>query len=373
MSNNNAHEESRTNRTDTSATAIEVPLAKIKPSRFNLRPIDWAIVAILVKSIGQLGMLEPILVRSQGEDYEIVFGNHRYEACKQLGLPTILSYIRNLTDEDAFILAESENLHRNQFLNPIREGQGFKMLLERGDTEAEIAERIQRSQQYVSIRLNLLRLEPEIQDLITRGLVGADHGYEISKIQGDPKKRMVLAERCRRDRVDPLTMGELRRMIKEPLEELAQKDSGVETILMQDPAEHLKRLEDRFGDVDQVVKDVTGERETSLNEWVFGRHMDIRKMQRQMSAIMLASSSKRDSCTYYDGDVCQLVTVNSPKIPYALLRKVPDREAWMIRVSHHPEICAACHRYVECEEKDRKFKESQITREDLDEVYLMNY
>jgi hypothetical protein len=125
--------------------------------------------------------------------------------------------------------------------------------------------------------------------------------------------------------------------------------------------------------VDETVKDITGSREESLNEWVLGRHQDVRTLQGQMSALMAVGIQKRDNCTHYDGDICPLWTAKSPKIPYAMLRKVPGREAWMIRVHYHPEICAACHRYVECGEKDRKLKESHITKEDIEAVYLKNY
>ena len=139
MAINNSREGFGTKATDLSMIPVEIPLAKIKPSRFSLRPINPATVENLAESIKAVGMLQPILVRPMGDDYEVVFGNHRFEACKKLGLISIRCYVQNSSDEDAFVLAESENLQRHDFLDPIQEGRGFDLLLKRGYSEAEIA------------------------------------------------------------------------------------------------------------------------------------------------------------------------------------------------------------------------------------------
>ena len=201
--------------------------------------------------------------------------------------------------------------------------------------------------------------------------MGADHGYEISKIPDDPKKRLVFAQLCRKDRDNPLTVAELRQMVKEPLEALASKDSRVERVRMQVEADRRKWLL-KMVSTNDWVKALTGDREDSLTEWVVRRHIDIRELETKMSRLQTVAKCKRDNCTHYDGDICSQWTVES-KIPDTILRKVPGREAWMFRVRHHPEICAACHKYVECGEKNRKLKESPLTKEDLDEVYKPHY
>lgn len=71
---------------------------------------------------------------------------------------------------------EVENLQKNSFIDPIAEAKGFKMLNEQGLTETDIGKEIGKTQQYVSVRLGLLRLEPEIQVQITSQLVSVEHG-----------------------------------------------------------------------------------------------------------------------------------------------------------------------------------------------------
>jgi ParB family chromosome partitioning protein len=223
----------------------EIPIDRIRPSKFSLRPIDEKILEELMQSIKAQGLLQPIMVRPLSEDsWELVFGNHRLEACKRLGWKTIPCRVCEMDDSKAFMTAEVENLQKNNFIDPVQEAKGFKMLREeKGLTESEIGKGIGKTQQYVSARSGLLRLEPEIQALITSRLVSSEHGYELSKIE-DPKKRTILAELSRKDREDSLNLNQVREMAKLTIEELS-KDARVDTILLQDPAERIRRIEAR--------------------------------------------------------------------------------------------------------------------------------
>jgi ParB family chromosome partitioning protein len=223
----------------------EIPIDRIRPSKFSLRPIDEKILEELKQSIKAQGLLQPIMVRPLTEDsWELIFGNHRLEACKRLGWKTMPCRVCEIDDAKAFMTAEVENLQKNNFIDPVQEARGFKMLREeKGLTESEIGKGIGKTQQYVSARLGLLRLEPEIQALITSQLVSAEHGYELSKAE-DQKKRTILAELSRKDREDSLNLNELREMAKLTIEE-PSKDARVDTILLQDPAERIRRIEAR--------------------------------------------------------------------------------------------------------------------------------
>ena len=104
-----------------------------------------------------------------------------------------------MDDAKDFMTAEVENLQKNNFMDPVQEARGFQMLREKGLTESEIGKSIGKTQQYVSARSGLLRLEPEIQTMIISRLVPAEHGYELSKIE-DSKNRTIPAELSRRDK-----------------------------------------------------------------------------------------------------------------------------------------------------------------------------
>ena len=141
----------------------EIPLSHVKLSQFSLRCINEEVVSDLSKSIQTNGLLQPILVRPRGVSYEVVFGNHRLEACKLLGLKSIAAVVEELPDDDCFLVQVVENLQRNVEINPLIEAKGYISLIDHGWTINKIAERIGKSDSYVSDRVGLVRrLHPAI-------------------------------------------------------------------------------------------------------------------------------------------------------------------------------------------------------------------
>jgi ParB/RepB/Spo0J family partition protein len=141
----------------------ELPLDRIRTNCDALRDLDARVVADLAKSIQQSGLLQPILVRPDRSWYEVVFGHHRLEACKRLGWQTIPALIKAMSDGDSFLTRLVENLHRNVEINPIAEASGYIRLIDNGWTINKIAQRIGKSDSYVSDRIGLIRrLHPEI-------------------------------------------------------------------------------------------------------------------------------------------------------------------------------------------------------------------
>jgi ParB-like chromosome segregation protein Spo0J len=90
------------------------------------------------------------------------------------------------------IAALSENMARNEFIDPIAEGRTYDALTHQGYTQAVIAREISRTQQYVSGRISLLRLDPEIQALITSGRVSAEHGIELSRLDARTGRVLMM-------------------------------------------------------------------------------------------------------------------------------------------------------------------------------------
>jgi len=141
----------------------ELPLECIRTTNDALRDLDARVVTELAKSIQQSGLLQPILVRPDHSWYEVVFGHHRLEACKRLGWQTIPALIKTMSDGESFLTRLVENLHRNVEINPIAEANGYIRLIDRGWTINKIAERIGKSDSYVSDRIGLIRrLHPEV-------------------------------------------------------------------------------------------------------------------------------------------------------------------------------------------------------------------
>jgi len=91
---------------------VEIPIDKIKPSRFRLIDLNQSAVMELTKSIKASGLLQPIMVKPSGENYELVFGLHRLEACKRLGWRKIQAIVKPVSDEEAFLASLIENIQR---------------------------------------------------------------------------------------------------------------------------------------------------------------------------------------------------------------------------------------------------------------------
>lgn len=132
---------------------------------------DEQTIKELSESIKKEGLMQPITVRKVSHDtFEIVQGERRYRAAKLAGLDEVNTFVQDLNDEEAFHLAVIENIQRED-MTPIEEAQAFMKYVEMGYTHEEIANKVSKSRTYVTTRLRLLNLIPEIQDMIAKGKI----------------------------------------------------------------------------------------------------------------------------------------------------------------------------------------------------------
>jgi len=155
-------------------------------------------LAELVISIREIGVLQPIVVRplanatADGPQYELIMGERRLRATKQLGLATIPAVIKNTADEDMLRDALLENLHRAN-LNPLEEASAYQQLLaDFGITQDELATRIGRSRPQITNTIRLLRLPAPIQQRVAAGVLSAGHARAILSV-GDESAMETLA------------------------------------------------------------------------------------------------------------------------------------------------------------------------------------
>jgi len=144
-----------------------VDLSKIdEPRTIDRMEIDQGLVAELAESISEVGLLQPILLRIDGDRYEIIAGHRRYLAHKRLELKTINAIVREMSDQDAAILRATENLARVD-LTPIEEASIFKNLLENlGMRVDQIAKKVGKSAGLVKRRMDLLKMPPQLQEAV---------------------------------------------------------------------------------------------------------------------------------------------------------------------------------------------------------------
>jgi len=153
----------------------------------------------LVVSIREIGVLQPIVVRpipgaTQSPHFELIMGERRLRATKQLGLASIPAVIKNTADEDMLRDALLENLHRAN-LNALEEASAYQQLLaDFGITQDQLATRIGRSRPQITNTLRLLKLPATVQKRVAAGVLSAGHARAILAA-GDNAAMERLAEK----------------------------------------------------------------------------------------------------------------------------------------------------------------------------------
>jgi ParB family chromosome partitioning protein len=158
-----------------------VPLAALKPSRFNpRRNFAEAQLEELAASIRERGLVQPLIVRpSIGDTYEIVAGERRWRAAQLANLHHVPVVVRALTDQEAVEIAIIENVQRED-LNAIEEGEGYKLLMDgHGYTQEDLAKVIGKSRSHLANTLRLLKLPDSVQDLVRTGQLSAGHARPL--------------------------------------------------------------------------------------------------------------------------------------------------------------------------------------------------
>lgn len=188
-------------------TLVAVPGARLA----NLSPNDIVPNAVqprvefdrealdeLVASIREVGVLQPVVVRpvsGQADKYELIMGERRLRATKELGLETIPAVIKETADEDMLRDALLENLHRSQ-LNPLEEASAYQQLLaDFGITQEQLATRIGRSRPQITNTIRLLKLPAPVQSRVAAGVLSAGHARAILSVGDDEEAMVRLADK----------------------------------------------------------------------------------------------------------------------------------------------------------------------------------
>jgi ParB family transcriptional regulator, chromosome partitioning protein len=174
----------------------ELPLDSIEPNPRQPREVfDPDALAELVASIGEVGILQPVVVREVGPGrYQLIMGERRWRASREAGLATIPAIIRETGDDAMLRDALLENLHRQQ-LNALEEAAAYQQLLEEfGATHEELADRVGRSRSHVTNTLRLLNLAPSVQRRVAAGVLSAGHARALLTLE-DAESQEKLAAR----------------------------------------------------------------------------------------------------------------------------------------------------------------------------------
>jgi ParB family chromosome partitioning protein len=159
---------------------LKLPIEAIQ--RDTLQPrrhFDEEKLRELTESIKVQGLLQPVLVRKDGEGYKLIAGERRWRASQAAGLHEIPAIVREVSAVEAFELALVENLQRAD-LNPMEEAEGYHRLVEEfGLTQEQVSQRVGKERSTVANALRLLGLPPEVKLLVAEGSLSAGHARAL--------------------------------------------------------------------------------------------------------------------------------------------------------------------------------------------------
>jgi len=212
----------------------ELELDELTPGRYQPRThMDDDALESLAQSIRTQGVIQPLVVRPSGKQFEIIAGERRWRAARIAGLQIVPVVVRDVPDAIAMAVALIENIQRED-LNPLEEANALKRLIHDCKmTHQQCAEAVGRSRASVSNLLRLTELHDEIQQLLREGALEMGHGRAL--LGADESIRVELA---RKVVARALSVRQTEAMVK-------AANSGVETPLPNKPPKSAKitRLE----------------------------------------------------------------------------------------------------------------------------------
>jgi ParB family chromosome partitioning protein len=175
------------------ASQRELPLGSLVPNRAQPRThFDEAALAELAESLKLHGMVQPIVVRKVGEQFEIIAGERRWRAARKAGIAMVPVVVKEVPDDRLLEFALVENIQRQE-LNPIEEATAYWQLGEHLRlTQEQVADRVGKSRPQVANTLRLLRLPAELKADVAHGRLSTGHAKVLLGVP-DPRLQEQLA------------------------------------------------------------------------------------------------------------------------------------------------------------------------------------
>jgi ParB family chromosome partitioning protein len=234
----------------------EIATSRIKISSLQLRE-QLDDINGLIFSIKEHGLLEPIIVRPQGSHFEVVAGNRRFTACKNMGWRKIPCHIISLEDREAYEVSLVENVQRRT-LSPVEEAKAYRnyVSIHGWGGVSELARKIGKSQEYVSKRLRLLDLPQEVLEQIIRQRITPSIGEELLQIEDDEERKLLGIMVANTN----MTRAEVREIVKFSCINTATRNFVADDLKVKALSRALRRviaaLQISLARMDRVIEDI---------------------------------------------------------------------------------------------------------------------
>lgn len=195
-----------------------IPLRDIKPNPYQPRGrIDDADIEDLIASIREKGVVQPVIVKKENNQYVLAAGERRFRAAQLAGATEIPAIIRELTDQELLEIGLIENLHRTD-LNPVEEATAYDQLNKVFKlTHEQIARITGRDRSTITNTLRILTLPEKIKEYIRAGKLNAGHARPLLALDSE-FKIIQAAERVVRDGLSArATEALVKKMLKKPM------------------------------------------------------------------------------------------------------------------------------------------------------------
>lgn len=227
-----------------------VKLSRIQPDHDQPRKnFDEEKLQELADSIKNYGVISPIVVKKRGAFYEIVAGERRWRAARIAGLKEIPVVVKEVDEKTSRELAIIENIQRDD-LNAVEEARAYQSLIEEyGLTQEEVASRVAKNRSTITNSLRLLKLDPEILQLLQEEKITQGHARALLSVE-DPELRKKIAEKCTKENLSVREIETIVKLDKLSKEKKERKSSP--------EAQELRRLKVIYRDLEKKMKTKLG-------------------------------------------------------------------------------------------------------------------
>ena len=195
---------------------VEVPIEDIYPNATQPRTyFDEKALDDLAQSIRTLGIIQPITLRKDGDQFEIISGERRFRASKLAGLKTIPAYIRLVNDQELLEMALVENIQRED-LDTIEIALTYQRLIDEiGLTQENLSQRVGKERSTITNSIRLLKLNPGVQQSIRSGEITAGHGRAIISLETEELQQQLF-ETILKEKLNVRQTEQLANTLKNP-------------------------------------------------------------------------------------------------------------------------------------------------------------